>query len=93
MAAPKSRAVPAQRAEFMPGASSSAATHRPESSGGGAGLYHGIGDKARAGFSRHRQAEVPGWDCRQSIRSEEFPHLGELSRIMGRNDEFAFEPA
>ncbi len=80
----------------------SAATHRPEivgerrnfgALGGGAGFYHGIGDKARAGFFRLRQAEFRGRDRHHAERREEFPHLGELSRIMGREDELSFKLA
>ena len=97
MAAPKSREGPAQRAELMPGAPSSASTQRPRivgkrgdvcAIGSGARLDFRICDESSAGFFRLRQAEICRRNRCHSIGSKEVPHLSEFARIMRRDHEF-----
>ena len=86
----------------MPGASSSAATHRPESSAsagsaggarGGVGFQRRIGGEAVAGLLRLGEAERAGADDFEPARRKQVVELGELALVVGRGDDPAAQPA
>ena len=85
----------------MPGASSSAATHRPESSASAGSpaaraaatrLHRRVGGEAVAGLLRLGEAERAGADDVEPVRREQVIELGELALVVGRRDNPAAQP-
>ena len=86
----------------MPGASSSAATHRPESSASAGsaaaraaalGFQRRIGGEAVAGLLRFGEAERAGADDFEPARRKQVVEFGELAVVVGRGDDPAAQPA
>ena len=80
----------------MPGAPSSASTHRPESSasagwplaiGGGARLEFGIGGEGGAGLFRLGQTQLAGADRLDAVRAEQRLDLAHLAGIVAGDDQ------
>jgi hypothetical protein len=92
MAKAKSLSGPAQRAEKMPGAPSSAATDRPESSARAtspersAGLEQGVAGEGALGLVRFGQIHAGGGDHRVMSVQQGFD-LARLAGIVGRRDQ------
>ena len=102
IATEKSLFGPAQRAEKIPGAPSSASTTSPESSakaGNRAAFAAGdrldpcIGAKAVAGFVGLAEAKLARRDRLDAVRRQQFAHLGKFAGIVGRDHELACDSA
>ncbi len=102
IAAVKSLFGPAQRAEKIPGAPSSASTTSPESSAkagscaalaAATALIRALAPKAVAGLVGLAEAELAGRYRLDAVRRQQFAHLGELAGIVGRDHELAGDSA